>query len=243
MSSLIGTELLKLRLTRGTWGFVAAAVVLAAVRMIMVMLSAGTAAGVDRGTTTATLTMVGAVGLAAMVLLLLGATVVTGEFRHATITATLLTTPHRRSVVTAKLAASAIAGAVLSTGLLIGALAVAAASGLAGPLRTTVLHAAVATVAAGMLLALLGVAIGLLVRNQTVALVAPLVWLVVIEPLTRSFGLTVLTPWLPGSLLADLGPGAPAGSPPPLMAAAILALYVAALTMLGARRLQRADIA
>jgi ABC-2 type transport system permease protein len=243
MSSLIGTELLKLRLTRGTWGFAAAAVVLTAVRMVMVVVSAGTAGGVDKGTTTATLTMVGAAGLGSMVLLLLGATAVTGEFRHVTITATLLTTPHRRSVVTAKLIAYAIGGAVLSTGLLIGALAVAAATGLAGPLRTTVLHAAVATVAAGVLLALLGVAIGLLVRSQTVALVAPVLWLVVVEPLTRSFGLTVLTPWLPGSLLGALGPGAPAGSLSPLLAAAVLALYVAVLGLLGARRLERADIA
>jgi ABC-2 type transport system permease protein len=243
MTSLIGTELLKLRLTRGTWGFAAAAVVLAAVRMVMVVVSAGTAEGVDKGTTTATLTMVGAASLGTMALLLVGATAVTGEFRHATITATLLTTPHRRCVVAAKLIAYAIAGAVLSTGLLIGALAVAAATGLAGPLRTTVLHAAVATIAAGVFLALLGVAIGLLVRSQTVALVAPVLWLFVVEPLTRSFGLTALTPWLPGTLPAELGPGAPAGSLPPLLAAAVLALYVAVLGLLGARRLERADIA
>jgi ABC-2 type transport system permease protein len=242
MSALIAAELLKLRLTRATWGFVAAAVVLAAVRMVLVVLAAGTAAGVGRGTTTATTTLIGATGLGTVVLLLLGATAVTGEFRHATITATLLNTPYRRSVVVAKFIAYAIAGAVISTALVAGALVVALATGLAGPLQATVLHAAAATIVGGVFLTSLGVGVGLLVHNQTVALVTPLVWLVVVEPLTRSFALTFLTPWLPGTLPGELGPSTVTGSLAPPVAAAVLIVYVATLGMLGARRLRRADI-
>jgi hypothetical protein len=240
MSALIAAELLTLRLTRATWGFVAAAVVLAAVRTVLVVLAAGTAAGVSRGTTTATTTLIGGTGLGTVVLLLLGATAMTGEFRHATITATLLNTPRRRSVVTAKFIAYTIAGAVVSTVLVAGALVVAAATGLGGPPQATVVHAAAATILGGVLLTSLGVGVGLLVHNQTVALTTPLVWLLVVEPLTRSFGLTRLTPWLPGTLPGELGPSAVAGSLAP--AAAVLIVYVATLGMLGARRLRRADI-
>jgi ABC-2 type transport system permease protein len=242
MSALVAAELLKLRLTRATWGFVAAALVLAAVRMFLIVKSAGTAAGVDKGTTTATLTLVGGAGLGTVVLLLLGATAMTGEFRHATITATLLNTPYRRSVVFAKFIAFATAGALMSTALVLGALAVALTTGLAGPLHATVLSAAGATVVGGVFFTLIGVAVGLLVRNQTVALVVPVVWLVVVEPLTRSFGLTFLTPWLPGSLPAELGPLDAARTVPPLAAAAVLALYVAALGAAGVWRLRRMDI-
>jgi ABC-2 type transport system permease protein len=242
MSALIATELLKLRLTRATWGFVAAAVLLAAVRMALVVLGTGTAAGVTRGTTTATTTLIGATGLGTVALLLLGATAMPGEFRHATITATLLDTPHRRSVVMAKFIAYAITGAVVSTALVAAAFVVAVATGLAGPLQPTVLHAAAATIVGGVFLTSLGVGVGLLIDNQTVALAIPLVWLVVVEPLTRSFGITVLTPWLPGTLPGELGPSAAAGSPGPALAAAALAVYVTTLGVLGARRLRRADI-
>jgi ABC-2 type transport system permease protein len=242
MSSLIAAELLKLRFTRATWGFAAVPVVLAALRMVLVVVSAGTAAGVRKDTTAATLTLIGASGLGTLALLLLGATAITGEFRHATITATLLNTPRRRSVVIAKFVAYAIAGALMSTVLVIGALAVALTTGLAGPLQPAVLHAGVATVVGGVLLTSLGVGVGLLVHNQAVALVAPVIWFVVVEPLTRSFHLTFLTPWLPGTLLGELGPWTAAGSLPPAVAAAILALYVTTLGVFGARRLHRADI-
>jgi ABC-2 type transport system permease protein len=242
MSALVAAELLKLRLTRATWGFAAAAAILAAARMLLIVRSAGTAAGVDKGTTTATLTLLGGAGLGTVVLLLLGATAVTGEFRHATITATLLTTPHRRSVVIAKFIAYATAGALMSAMLVVGALAVALTTGLAGPLHASVLHAVGATVVGGVFFTLIGVAVGLLVRNQTVALVVPVVWLVVVEPLTRSFGITFLTPWLPGTLPAALGPMGAAGTVPPLVAAVVLALYVAALGAPGAWRLRRTDI-
>jgi ABC-2 type transport system permease protein len=242
MSALVAAELLKLRLTRVTWGLVAAAVVLAAARMVLVVVSAGTAAGVGKGTTTATTTLIGAAGLGTVVLVLLGTIGITAEFRHATMTTTLLTTPNRRSVVLAKFIAYGMAGTVVSTALVLGALAVARMTGLGGPLHATVLHAAAATILGGVLLTLVGAGVGLLVTNQTVALVVPLVWLVVVEPLTRSFGITFLTPWLPGTLPGELGPSTTAGSLTPPLAAAVLALYVTTLGVLGARRLRRADI-
>jgi ABC-2 type transport system permease protein len=243
MNALIATELMKLRLTRATWGFVVAAVLLPAARMAFVVTSAGTAAGVTRGTTAATVTMLGAAGLGSLVLLLFGATAVSGEFRHGTVTATLLNTPRRRSMILAKAAAYAAVGATAGTVLVILALACAAVTGLGVQLHSDVVHAAVATVLGAVLLTLLGVGIGLLARNQTVALLVPVVWLLLIEPMTRSFGLRLLTPWLPGALPGEIGPVGAAAPPSPLLAAVVLAGYVLAIGLLGARRLERADIA
>lgn len=243
MKDLIATELLKIRLTRTTWGFAVAAVLLSVLRMALVVASADTAAGVTRGTTGATVTMVAAGGLGTLVLLLYGTTAVSGEFRHATITATLLNTPRRRKVIIAKAVAYGAAGAAAGVALTLLALAVASVTGLAGPVTAEIVHAAVATVLGAVLLTLLGVGIGLVVRNQTVALLVPVLWLLLVEPLTRSFGLRSLRPWLPGALPVELGPAAGAGSLPPVLAALVLGAYILAIGVLGARRLERADIA
>jgi ABC-2 type transport system permease protein len=242
VNALIRTELLKLAANRLVRGLLVAGALLAAARLAMVVRATGTAAGVDPHTTAATVTMLSGAGLGAIALLLVGATAVSGEVRHATLTATFLAVPHRRAVVIAKLVTYTGAGACF--GLLLEALGLAtsAATGLLGPLTASVWAGMAATVLASALLAALGVAVGLLIRNQTAALVTPLVWLVVVEPLTQSFGLRGLSPWLPGTLTGELGPARATGSLPPAVAATVLLSYVLILAVIGARRLVRADI-
>ena len=119
------------------------------------------------------------------VLLLIGVLAAAGEHRHHTIVPTLLAEPRRRRVVAAKVAALAGLGAVV-------ALAVAAlVAAVSGPLLAA--HDAPAQHLAGIpagVLALavtaagygvIGVALGLLLRNQTAALVTALVWQFVVE--------------------------------------------------------------
>lgn len=242
MTALIATELWKVRLTRTTWGFVAAAVVLSLVRMALVVTGAGTAAGVDRGSTEATLTMVGAAAFGTLALLLFGVTAVSGEFRHATITATLLSTPRRRSVVAAKAIAYAAVGGLVGVALAGLSLVTAMVTGLAGPVDADVLHALLATVLGAVVMTLFGVGTGLLIHNQTIAMVVPLVWLLVVEPMTRSYGLHALYPWLPGTLPGELGPWRAPGMLSPWLAALVLTAYLLAMGLFGARRLERADI-
>jgi ABC-2 type transport system permease protein len=242
MKTLIAAEILKLRLTPLTWGFVGGAVGLAALRMAMVVLSAGTAAGVARASTTATLTMLGAASLGSVMLLLLGVTAVTSEYRHATIAATVLVVPNRRSVVIAKFLAYALVGALLGLGLALLGLAVGTATRVGGRLGLYLLPVIPAAVLGAVFLSALGVGIGLLIHNQVVALVVPVTWLLIVEPLTQSFGLRFLLPWLPGTLTGELGPGGPAGSLPPWLAGVTLSVYCLLLAVLGTHRLQRADI-
>ena len=46
----------------------------------------------------------------------------------------------------------------------------------------------------------LGAAIGTVVRSQTIALLIPLVWMLVIETLLPSYGLDAVLPWTPNGL-------------------------------------------
>jgi hypothetical protein len=108
---------------------------------------------------------------------LAGVIVVTSEFRYGTIRSTLLVEPRRRLVLAAKLAAGAIAGFVFVVAC-VGAsfaagLTILAVRGvdvaLSGPHALTLVFG---TIAAGALSAMLGVAVGALIRNQTGAILA-----------------------------------------------------------------------
>ncbi len=115
-----------------------------------------------------------------------GLLAVTSEFRYGTIRPTLLFEPRRRVVLAAKLAAAALAGlvfAVVCVGVSFGAgLAILAARdvdvALTGAHALTLVFG---TVAAGALGAMLGVAIGALIRNQVGAIVAVVAYTVAVD--------------------------------------------------------------
>jgi ABC-2 type transport system permease protein len=124
--------------------------------------------------------------LGALFASLLGATSITGEFRHGTIRPTLLATPQRARVIAAKVGASALAG--LALGLLAEALTAGVeAAGLAARGIDIELSAGdyaqllAGGACAGGLFAAIGVGVGALVRNQVTALVGLCVWLLFIE--------------------------------------------------------------
>jgi ABC-2 type transport system permease protein len=243
MTALVATEFLKLRLTRATWIFLAVALALSAARVTMVLSSAGTAAGVDRGTSEATLTLAGAAGTGTLLALFLGITSVTGEFRHATLTGTLLRVPDRRRIVVAKALTLAAVGGVTALALSILGVVVGLSQGVAGPLEFGAsLRLAIAIAVGGAFWGWLGVGVGLVVTNQTIAVLVPVGWLLVVEPLVGSFGLDVLVPWLPGSLPGALAGLAGENAPPAWAAVAALVGYGIALSLLGARLLERRDV-
>lgn len=184
MSRLIRSELLKLRTTRTFLG-----ITLAALGLIALIAGAGAAAGswgADDPSPGRDLLEVG--GLAQLFALVLGVLSVSTEFRHGTITPSLLTVPRRAQLVLAKLAAHGVAGLVL--GLV--------AYGLAALLVFPILSArdvssgvslgtAVELIAGGLvcvtLLAAIGVGVGAIVRNQVGAVMVALGWWIVVEPL------------------------------------------------------------
>jgi hypothetical protein len=243
MTALVRTELLKLRVTRTGWFLLAFAVALSGLRVTMVLAGAGTAAGIRAGTADAALTLVGAAATGTVVTMFLGILSVTWEHRHQTLTGTLLGTPDRRRVVAAKSLALAAVGAVTGLGLSLAGLLVAVVTGYAGAVGIGSLPAMLVGVTlTGAFWAWFGVGVGLLVRSQTAALLLPVAWLLVLEPMAGAYGLRGLVPWLPGSLPGALVGASTPGTPPAWAALAVLVGYGTLLTVPGARRLSMRDV-
>jgi ABC-2 type transport system permease protein len=244
MSTLVGTELLKLRTTRATWGLLAVALALTCARLWLVVRGVGTVDAAAPGSAEAAMAVLGAAGTGTLVVVLAGVVVVTGEYRHQTVTATLLRTPHRPRVLAAKAIASALAGMAAGAALLATSVVVGLAAGATDP---SVLGSVLAPMTPGFLLAtalyaVLGVGIGALINNQTVAMVVPLLWFLVIEQLIPSYGLGWLIPWTPGGASTALVGASSPGVLPVWAGGLLLAGYGLALVAPGARRIARADI-
>jgi ABC-2 type transport system permease protein len=243
MTALIRTELLKLYWTRATWVYLAAAVLLVLVRLQLVLAGLGRVGAPARGSSELTLTILGTSGIGIFVITLLGVVTVTREYHSATWTSTLLVTPHRTRVVVAKVVAAALTGMAVATLLLL----VAAVRGLAaGAVNLTFSGALARSLPGGLLAsswwAWLGVAVGLLVRNQTAALILPLGWMLVVETLLPAYGLDAVVPWTPGGATRAISGDTSAGLLPIWAAALVLLGYGAVLTVAGTRRLIRSDV-
>jgi len=176
----------------------------------------------------------------------LGAVGAAGEFRHGTAIPTFLATPVRHRLVWAKIAT------YLALGLLVALLAAAlqlaivlpwtAANDHAlGPWSADVLEPLVAGVVAGASYAALGVGVGLLVRNQLVALVVALGWFTVGES-----ALAILLPsisrFLPGGAFSGVDADGMHLLPLPA-AVPLVAAWVIAISVLALRTTLRRDIA
>jgi len=140
---------------------------------------------------------------------IVGALSVTSEFRHQTITPTLLAEPRRTVVLLAKFFAS------IPLGLLYGAIGTLTTVGIgAGVLaisgnetylsEPSVLRSVALSVLAGALWAMVGVGLGALLPNQVVSIVVLLVFTQFVEPMFRI--LASLVDWA-GSI-AQFLPGA-----------------------------------
>ncbi|MEU5941224.1 ABC transporter permease [Micromonospora sp. NPDC047548] len=154
--------------------------------------------------------VLGLAGLGVIAPALFGATAVTSEYRHRTISATFLFAPRRWSVLAAKLFAYLVAG--VAYGLI-----TATTAGIAlyaGMAVRDVPTGAPLDVVAGLLLRLvvamaaytvLGVGIGALVRNQVIALAGLGAYLYMGENLLLFVpGVNVAYPFLPGGATAAL---------------------------------------
>ena len=179
MTNLIKAELLAARGTRSVWALAAVAVAVAAsvawaVLDVVVFMKPG-----DRIDSAYSMASQGY--LFAMVL---GIMLAAGEYRHHTITWTLLITPHRARAITANLIACAIIGVVVGI-----AATVVTAPLTAGSLGSThhpvldacVPFALVGSVASTGLWTVFGAGLGFLVRHQASAIAAAFVWFYYVE--------------------------------------------------------------
>lgn len=120
-----------------------------------------------------------------------GTLIATGEYRHKTITDAFLVTPRRWEVVLAKVVVAALGGLLLAVVSLVtvGAVAVPFLAGQGGSVSNLLhqsTHVIPGMLAAFVLLGIVGVGIGMLLRNQVAALVASLVWFIIGEPIILS---------------------------------------------------------
>jgi ABC-2 type transport system permease protein len=245
MRPALHAELLKLRTTRTPWLVGATLIAFAAVGPPLNLL-------IDTARRTSVLTDAAAqldvLTLAPITLFatVIGALVATGDHRHGTVGPTLLAVPSRHRLLLAKvIVTTVIAGALALAalgvlGLLTAGLLATQDAGWLIPATWLPAHALRSGLPIVMM-ALVGLGIGELVRNQTVAVAGPLVLSTVATPM-----ITALAPdiswYLPAGLDAVLqhgGASAPFGR---LTAATLLALYAATLVTGATLRSARRDI-
>ncbi|MBA2384307.1 MAG: ABC transporter permease subunit [Actinobacteria bacterium] len=184
MTGLLAAEFLKLRTIRGTWGYLLTVVGLAG---LVAAATIGSQSQQERlGRNFQADLVTDAAGVTTFIALLFGITLVTGEFRHGTITSALLATPRRAVLLAAKLLAGSAAGVALAALalLVVATVAVVWLSLIDVPLELGEAGGPAGRILVAALVAgAIGAAFGGVVHAQVPALVGALIWLLVAEPL------------------------------------------------------------
>jgi len=241
VTALVHAELLKLR-TRTATGLILATLALVALTVVVNIPTAGAAhAPVSLGDPRLLASVVGiSFGVPEVFMVLLGALAFTQEFRYGTITATYLGEPHRGRVLLAKwlaltLTSTLTTGASLLVSVPVGVTTISTHGG-----DTTLTPQLWQTIGAGFVVmaayAIIGVAVGALLRNQVVTMVGVLVWMLAVEHIVIP-AYPLAGRWLPGGATdawLELGPALDLNQrllPTPLGGALLLAYTTAAVTL------------
>ena len=185
MTALVRSELLKVRTTRGWWAYL---IVLVGLVGIGSAAEVGSRSLPEREGLDFQLALVDLIGITSLLAIILGITIVTTEFRHGTITPTLLATPSRARVLAGKAVAGVLIAVFFAVLAIVVIVAVAAVwTGIDGGelalLDGDVVERAGKTLVGVLLWLLLGLAIGSVVHNQVAALVGTLLWIFLVETL------------------------------------------------------------
>jgi ABC-2 type transport system permease protein len=186
MSHALSAELFKLRTTRTSWGVTLGAIALVVIISLIAALTATFTNGAADESPGSDLMQIS--GLVQIFALVLGILSVSTEFRHGTITPSLLAIPDRARLVLAKFVTALVAGALL------GLAAAALCAVIVLPLLSSrdiateldsgeVIELVAGNTAACALYAAIGIGLGALIRNQVGAIIGALGWIFLIEPL------------------------------------------------------------
>jgi ABC-2 type transport system permease protein len=246
VSAAIRSELIKLRTTRTFLGIVIATLglvtLIGGAQAILDSFDSGSVPGID---------LLDVAGIAQPFALVLGLLAVSTEFRHGTITPTLLATPDRTRLMVAKLSAHLTAGVVL--GVVAYALAAILMSAIL-PIRDISIGISVGDgaeqIVGGILcislLAAIGVGVGAIVRNQVGAVIFGLAWMFMIEPLLTAIpkvGPKIEEYGIGGAITAASGSEFAGGAEISQVAGVLLLLgYALLLAVAGAMLLRRRDV-
>jgi ABC-2 type transport system permease protein len=246
MTALLRAELIKLRTTRTFVALSAVAVGTSLLICVLVsVLSEPTQESVLADVFTADTS-----GLFIVILAIVG---ITGEWRHRTITSSLLAAPARLRFLAAKTLAFAAAGLVLSllisiTVAIVG-MVILSARDLPTPELGDLLGQILRNAASAALLGAFGLALGTLIRNQPVAIVGVLLLSFVVEPTVLALApevgrfapFSALTAAIQDIPSENIGAGDANLLSPGLAALALLA-WIAAAFAPGAALLLRRDL-
>jgi ABC-2 type transport system permease protein len=237
MSRLVIAELFKLRTTRAFYSLAGGAL---AFTLVIIALGA---IFDSEGLVLSDVMMIAF--FAQLITLVIGILCITNEFRHGTITPTLLVSPDRIRLVLAKVVASLLVGLLL--GLLACAI-IAAVVAIAGGETDDALGLIAGGAILAGLYAVLGVGLGALIRNQVGAIIGALVYILLLEgliglvPGIRDFlpkyGLAGTSQGLRGTDAGDTSTEFLAQLPGGLL----LTAYIAVLLIGGIVVMQRRDV-
>ena len=190
MINLLRSEARKVKTTKLWWGMLLGAVALTALSVVAQIASNGVRASYALPLSSAITqkSIVSSVSSAYLFSLVVGIILITTEFRHLTSRPTFLIEPRRGRVILAKMVIA------IGIGILYGIVCVAIAVGIMVPWLNTkgvsilwlsggVLQTLLAALAVIAIFAVVGVGVGVLLRNQIASVVFALAFLFVIEPL------------------------------------------------------------
>jgi ABC-2 type transport system permease protein len=246
VSRLLGAELIKLRTTRTFYALAGVAIGISLVITILI-------ASLSEPTQDSVLADVFQNDASTLFIMILAIVGITGEWRHRTITSSLLAAPDRTRFLAAKTLAFAAAGALLSVGIsiavAIAGYAILGARDLPTPELADVIEQVGRNAGVAALLGGFGVGVGSLIRNQPTAIVAILIFSFVLDqtlgalaPGVERFSPTGALP----SAIQGLDPD-DVGSPDvdflhPLPALACMLAWIGALFAAGAALLRTRDV-
>lgn len=251
MMRLIAAEITKIVKSRTTIVLTLLGVLLIGVGVVFVVTD-DTFTGTFIGTDPQLASLIDQIGGAYIIVLIVGVLSFTSEFRHGTIGRTFMLTPSRTTVIGAKLAASALYALVFSVigvGTVLVALTALGELSL-GAIENQTFRALAITPIGLMLAAVLGAAIGAVVRSQVLAVAGTLIYAILGETLVGQFFPEVAR-WLPFQSLGgvfsspETRAAIPEGFPIPLpigTATAVFLAYVVALSVLAITLLRYRDV-
>jgi hypothetical protein len=220
VSRLVRAELFKLRTTPGAWVIIGVTVLLTALGVITAFVIShhdGTGPHFAAPVTVEQLRVLVGAGYQAGVVIapVLGVLCITTEYRHKVISTTLLITPRREQVLLGKGVACVVWAALLwaASLVLVAALGLpllAAQGGSVGDLLRQVAPVVPGLLGTFVLMAIFGLGLGILLRNQVAAVVLTLVITLVLEPLIVALASSLWhtdVNWLPSRAAAAVSGG------------------------------------
>jgi ABC-2 type transport system permease protein len=188
MKRLLRAELIKLRTTRTFYALAGVAIGISLLITILI-------ASAEEPTQESVLTDVFQNDASTLFIMILAIVGISGEWRHRTITSSLLAAPDRIRFLAAKTLAFAAAGTLLSLAISISisivGFAILGARDLPTPHLGDLLELIVRNAGVAALLGAFGVGVGSLVRNQPVAIVGILIAAFVVDPVLAQFAHSV----------------------------------------------------